>query len=220
MVLLVLALKRVLVRYTAGVAARAASLQEHGITAALVQLTMEAVWLPFWYGKGAALMKVGVARELNRLQPVPRWLTVVGVPIPLPDGARRLPSMALKAAFARSWTSVTSIVRAIPFRGGNEPAMHELRRKIASQQLFYHSFLFFFFLHVPVKAVQCLYLKTSEDAFIQVFPVLSSISNIIILLWTRRGSRGEMAGGGYLLSGAPRWKLTFERRSTGGVCKE
>jgi len=47
MVLLVLALKRVLARYTAGVAAQAASPQEHGITAALVQLTMEEAWLPF-----------------------------------------------------------------------------------------------------------------------------------------------------------------------------
>jgi hypothetical protein len=39
--------------------------------------------------------------------------------------------MASKAALARPRDSVTTAEQAIPFRGGSEPAMHELRRKRA-----------------------------------------------------------------------------------------
>ncbi len=50
-------------------------------------------------------------------------------PIPLPDGARRLPNKTSKAVPARACASVTALVQAIPFRDRSEPAMCELRRK-------------------------------------------------------------------------------------------
>ncbi len=67
--------------------------------------------------------------EQNWAHAVPRRRRSSEFPIPLPDGARRLPNKTSKAVPARACDSVTALVQAIPFRDRSEPAMCELRRK-------------------------------------------------------------------------------------------